>query len=164
MARYSKSEKVTEGFNQVSPSTADLFRRAPLKTDANGGIADWCPQGAVAAVPHAAKQRSASLINRPGDRPSLGYCTGMQDGDDEELFGIGCRRGPRRNRGPRPIRKRADRRLRRFLADRIGPTVVEGNRMHGVYAASCPGFRHPGGGFPCGSARWCFYKYHEVCA
>jgi len=46
----------------------------------------------------------------------------MQDGDDESLFGIGCPRGPRRNRGPRPIRKRADRRLRCFLADRIAST------------------------------------------
>ena len=102
------------------------------ETDANGGIADWCPPGAV-LLQFRMHQSSGSANDRFAAScrtlvhylgigleiaPSLGYCTGMHDGDDEWLFGIGCPRCPRRSCGPRPIRKRADR-WRRFLADRI---------------------------------------------
>jgi hypothetical protein len=96
ITRYSKSEVGDRGFNQVSASTAGLFRRAPLKTGANGGIAEWRPWSRLAAVPHGPEQRSASFIKIGLEIvSSSGYCTGLQDGNDEYLACIGCPGAPR---------------------------------------------------------------------
>src|ERR1039458_8776180 len=47
---YSKSEKVTEGFNQVSPSTPKPFSLARARTGANGGIARRVPRSRLGAA------------------------------------------------------------------------------------------------------------------
>src|ERR1035437_4681098 len=97
---YSKSEKVTEGFNQVSPSTPKPFSLARARTGANGGYCSTgppeSPRSCEAALPQfrmlqgsgSANNRFSisccTLVHDPGIgleiARALGCCTEIQDG------------------------------------------------------------------------------------
>jgi hypothetical protein len=70
-------------------------RRVTPETDANGGIADWRPREPSCCSSVCTK----AAVGEPykiglGSVPSLGYCIGMQYGDDEYLSCIGCPGAP----------------------------------------------------------------------
>jgi hypothetical protein len=89
-------------------------RRVTPETDANGGIADWRPREPSCCSSVCTK----AAVGEPykiglGSVPSLGYCIGMQYGDDEYLSCIGCPGALHRSCGPTHPRL-TDRRPRRF--------------------------------------------------
>src|ERR1019366_3000533 len=76
IARYSKSEKVTEGFNQVSPSTANLFPSRAQERAQMGVLLDGCPpespRSCEAALPQFRMHQGSGSAN---NRFSISCCT-----------------------------------------------------------------------------------------
>lgn len=105
---------MTEGFNQVSPSTADLFRLAPLKTGAIGGIGP--PADSKADFKKV--KGYGRILSRWRILSGLTGCSWLLTfvgrhrlelprdtiAADKRLSCFGVSRGPRRSCRPRPIR------------------------------------------------------------